>query len=137
MIEIWEKPLSLDAVIQQVSARHVGAVSTFSGIVRDHNLGRAVLYLEYECYPAMAVKEMNKIRKQALEQWEIHDIAILHRVGRLEIGEAAVVIAVASAHREAGLQALKFTIDTLKATVPIWKKEYWADGSMWLENCCG
>jgi molybdopterin synthase catalytic subunit len=137
MIEIWEKPLSLDTVIAKVSAPHVGAVSTFSGIVRNHNLGKAVRYLEYECYAAMAEKEMAVIREYALKAWALHDIAILHRVGRLEIGESAVVIAVASAHREDGLVALKYTIDTLKATVPIWKKEYWADGSMWLENCCG
>lgn len=137
MIEIWEKPLSLDTVIAKVSAPHVGAVSTFSGIVRNHNLGKAVRYLEYECYAAMAEKEMALIREYALEKWALHDIAMIHRVGRLAIGESAVMIAVASAHREDGLIALKYTIDTLKATVPIWKKEYWADGSMWLENCCG
>ncbi len=136
-VEIQEQPLSLDMVIQRVSAPHVGAVSTFSGIVRNHNLGREVSHLEYECYAPMAVKEMQAIRAQAMKKWELHDIAIAHRVGRLDIGDAAVVIAVASVHRESGLQALKFTIDTLKATVPIWKKEYWADGSMWLENCCG
>lgn len=136
-IEIWENPLSLDYVIQQVSAPHVGAISTFSGIVRNHNLGKPVRYLEYECYAPMAKKEMEAIREQALQKWQLHDIAMVHRVGRLDIGESAIVIAVASAHREDGLVALKYTIDTLKATVPIWKKEYWEDGSMWLENCCG
>lgn len=137
MIEIWETPLSLDTVITHVSADHVGAISTFSGIVRNHNLGRSVSHLEYECYAPMAIKEMQQIRETALSRWQLHDIAMVHRVGRLEIGESAIVIAVASAHREDGLVALKYTIDTLKATVPIWKKEYWADGSMWLENCCG
>ncbi len=136
-VDIWERPLSLDYVMDQVSAPHVGAISTFSGIVRNHNLGKAVRYLEYECYAPMAKKEMEILREQALQQWQLHDIAMVHRVGRLDIGESAIVIAVASAHREDGLAALKYTIDTLKATVPIWKKEYWEDGSMWLENCCG
>ena len=136
-IEIWEKPLDMQALEAHVSAPHVGAISTFAGVVRNHNLGKEVLYLEYECYQAMAIKEMQQIADEAQKRWELHRIAICHRVGRLEIGEAAVLIAVSAAHRKASLEALTYTIDTLKAQVPIWKKEYWADGSMWLENCCG
>lgn len=136
-IEIWESTLDMRPLEQHVSDPYVGAISSFSGIVRNHNLGKEVLYLEYECYQPMALKEMQAIADHAQAHWDLHRIAICHRVGRLEIGEAAVLIAVSAAHRKASLEALTYTIDTLKATVPIWKKEYWADGSMWLENCCG
>lgn len=137
MLLIQSQPLQLEPLIEWVSAPHVGAVSTFSGVVRNHNLGKGVLYLEYECYEAMAISEFEKIVEQALSRWQLHRIAIAHRVGRLEIGESAVMIATSSAHRRDSLEALHFTIDTLKQTVPIWKKEYWQDGSIWLENCCG
>lgn len=137
MLEIWQEPLDLASLMAYVSAPQIGAVSTFTGLVRNHNQGKDVLYLEYECYAPMAIKEMERIVAQAQERWTLHRIGILHRIGRLEIGEAAVLIAVSAVHRKASLEALHFTIDTLKATVPIWKKEYWTDGSMWLENCCG
>lgn len=137
MIEIQTAPLQLAPLEAFVAAPHVGAISTFCGVVRDHNLGKQVLYLEYECYEAMARLEMAKIIEDAKARWPLHEIAISHRLGCLQIGEAAVMIAVSAAHRHASLEALSYTIDTLKATVPIWKKEYWADGSMWLENCCG
>ncbi len=137
MLEIVETPLLLQPLLDFVSAPHVGAVSSFSGVVRNHNLGKGVLYLEYECYAPMALKEMQAIIEQAHQQWDLHQIAVVHRVGRLEIGESAVMIATSSAHRRESLAALGYVIDTLKATVPIWKKEYWQDGSIWLDNCCG
>lgn len=135
--EIVETPIDVPALLAQVACDEAGASSLFLGTVRNHNLGKGVLYLEYECYPEMALKEMVKIVAEARQNWELYRVGMVHRVGRLEIREAAVAIAVSSAHRQASLEALQFCIDTLKATVPIWKKEYWEDGSMWLENCCG
>ncbi|HEY9840038.1 MAG: molybdenum cofactor biosynthesis protein MoaE [Candidatus Sericytochromatia bacterium] len=135
MLEITDRPLVLALLTDWVSAPHVGAVSTFAGVVRDHNLGKPVRYLEYECYTPMALAELEKIVAQAHARWQLHRIAIAHRTGRLEIGETAVLIAVSAVHRRESIEALHFVIDTLKQTVPIWKKEYWSDGSMWLEGC--
>ncbi|MEZ0375146.1 MAG: molybdenum cofactor biosynthesis protein MoaE [Candidatus Sericytochromatia bacterium] len=135
MLEITDRLLVLAPLTDWVSAPHVGAVSTFAGVVRDHNLGKSVRYLEYECYTPMALAELEKIVAQAHARWQLHRIAIAHRTGRLEIGETAVLIAVSAVHRRESIEALHFVIDTLKQTVPIWKKEYWSDGSMWLEGC--
>lgn len=137
LFEIVETPIDVSALLAEVACDEAGATSLFLGTVRNHNQGKGVRYLEYECYPEMALKEMVKIVAQARLRWELYQVGMIHRVGRLEIREAAVAIAVSSAHRQASLEALQFCIDTLKATVPIWKKEYWEDGSMWLENCCG
>jgi molybdopterin synthase catalytic subunit len=136
-IEIVTEPIAVERLLAAVASPEAGASSVFLGTVRNHNHGRAVQYLEYECYPAMACAEIARLVARARERWDILAIAVVHRTGRLEIGETAVAIAVASVHRQDGLEALRFVIDTLKATVPIWKKEYWADGSLWLENCCG
>jgi molybdopterin synthase catalytic subunit len=137
MLEIISNNIQVEALLQAVACPEAGASSLFLGTVRNHNLGKGVLYLEYECYEPMALKEMAKIITTAHARWDLHKIGIVHRVGRIEIGEAAVAIAVSSSHRKESIEALHFTIDTLKQTVPIWKKEYWQDGSMWLENCCG
>lgn len=137
MLAITAEPLRLEPLLDWVSDPQVGAISTFSGVVRNHNKGKGVLYLEYECYEPMALAELAQIVAQAHQRWELHRIAVVHRTGRIEIGESAVLIAVSSVHRRESIEALHFVIDTLKATVPIWKKEYWQDGSMWLENCCG
>lgn len=136
MIAITDKPIVLDELLKAVDDPGAGAISTFSGTVRNHNLGRQVLFLEYECYEPMALKEMARIEAEIKEKWPALKVAIVHRVGRMEIGEASVVIAVSTAHRHDSLDAVTYAIDTLKKTVPVWKKEYWADGSMWLENCC-
>ncbi len=111
-----------------------GAVSLFLGVVRDNNLGRDVGYLEYDAYPAMASKVMRQIAGEIRERWDVLDIAMHHRVGRLEIGEASVAVAVASAHRGEGIEACHYGIDRLKAIVPIWKKEVWSDGEEWIEG---
>lgn len=137
MLKIQSEPLSLEPLLDWVADRSVGAISTFSGVVRDHNLGKQVLYLEYECYEPMAVVELERIAADAHSRWKLHRIAVVHRVGRIEIGESAVLVAVSSVHRRESIEAMHFMIDTLKQSVPIWKKEYWTDGSMWLENCCG
>ncbi|MBT9546696.1 MAG: molybdenum cofactor biosynthesis protein MoaE [Candidatus Sericytochromatia bacterium] len=137
LIQIVADPIEVTPLLAAVACPEAGASSLFLGTVRNHNKGKGVLFLEYECYPEMAVKEIAQIVAQARNNWELYQVGILHRVGRLQIGEVAVAIAISSAHRQASLEALQFCIDTLKATVPIWKKEYWEDGSIWLENCCG
>ena len=100
-----------------------GALVTFDGTVRDNARGKQVLYLHYEAFPEMAIKEMEKIYDEAMQQWPLEGIAIVHRIGRMEIGDSSVFIAVSSAHRIDAFKACQFTIDTLKTTVPIWKKE--------------
>lgn len=135
MITITAEPLDLNALITAVSAPHCGAVASFLGVVRNHNQGRDVLFLEYECYAPMVIQEMERIIAEAQSQWPIHAIAVAHRTGKLLIGEASVAIAVSSAHRHAGLEALRYTIDELKKRAPIWKKETWSDGSSWIEQC--
>jgi molybdopterin synthase catalytic subunit len=111
-----------------------GAVCSFAGVVRDHNLGRTIQYLEYEAYEEMALAAMERIAERAVESWPEVRIAIAHRLGRLEIGETSVAIAASHPHRAEAFAACRFAIDTLKAEVPIWKKEVWADGSHWVEG---
>ncbi|MEM8907317.1 MAG: molybdenum cofactor biosynthesis protein MoaE [Bacteroidota bacterium] len=109
-----------------------GVIATFVGTVRNQTQGKEVLYLEFEAYKPMAIKEMQKIAETASQRWPVAKMAIHHRVGRLEIGEIAVVIAVATPHRKAAFAACAFAIDTLKETVPIWKKEFFQDGAVWV-----
>jgi len=132
--EIVDHPIDTDRVIARAASPKAGAISTFLGVVRDNSLGRRVLYLFYEAYPPMALKEMAAIETEMRSRWSIESIAISHRVGRLEIGEASVVIAVSSPHRKDAIEACHFAIDRLKQTVPIWKKEYWEGGEIWIEN---
>lgn len=108
-----------------------GAAVVFEGVVRNHSRGRSTLCLEYEAYEEMALKQMESLIAQALAQFQIRDVAIVHRLGRLEINETSVLIVVASAHRAAAFDACRWLIDTLKRTVPIWKKEYFEDGAVW------
>ena len=132
--EIVEGPIDPAELVAKVETPSAGAISTFHGVVRDNSLGRQVLYLFYEAYAPMAVSEMEKVEQEVRERWEIGHMAITHRVGRLEIGEASVVIAVSSAHRLNAIEACHYAIDRLKQTVPVWKKEYWQGGEVWLEN---
>ena len=106
----------------------------FEGIVRNHTRGRQTLYLDYEAYEGMALKQMEELAEQALRQFPVREVAIVHRLGRLEIGEISVLIVVASAHRAAAYEASRWLIDTLKRSVPIWKKEYFVDGAVWAEG---
>ena len=111
-----------------------GAALVFEGVVRNQTRGRKTLYLDYEAYEEMALAQMESLAVQAVQQFQIRDVAIVHRLGRLEIGETSVLIAVASAHRAAAFDACRWLIDTLKRTVPIWKKEYFEDGAVWADG---
>jgi molybdopterin synthase catalytic subunit len=111
-----------------------GAVCVFLGVVRNHNGGRPVRHLEYEAYEDMALPLMEEIAAECRRRWAIGDVHIVHRLGRLEIGEASVAVAVRAPHRGPAFDACRHAIDTLKATVPIWKKEFYADGAVWLEG---
>ena len=111
-----------------------GAVTSFAGVVRDHSLGRETSYLVYDAYRPMAEKKMAEIGEEVRERWEVDRIGMLHRVGRLEIGEISVLIAISAPHRKASLEACHYAIDRLKETVPIWKKEVWTDGEEWIEG---
>ncbi|MCZ6635295.1 MAG: molybdenum cofactor biosynthesis protein MoaE [bacterium] len=131
---ISEDVIAPDALYEAVLQDSDGAVATFAGVVRDHSLGRSTQYLEYDAYPEMAEKTMAEIGDEVRKRWEVDRIGMLHRIGRLEIGEISVLIAISSAHRKASLEACHFAIDRLKETVPIWKKEVWTDGEAWIEG---
>ncbi len=111
-----------------------GAAVTFNGTVRNQSLGRTTLYLEYEGYEPMALRKMREIGEAIRQKWEVGRIGMIHRLGRIEIGESSVLIVVTAPHRGSAFEACRFAIDTLKKTVPIWKKEYFADGEVWVEG---
>jgi len=123
-----------DAIAASIKRSEDGAVAVFDGIVRNHSRGRKTLYLEYEAYEQMALKQMEELIEEALSKFSARDARIVHRIGRIEIGESSVFIAVASAHRAAAFDACRWLIDTLKKTVPIWKKEYFEDGAVWADG---
>ena len=132
LVRLTEAPLKPDQVISLVESPTCGGIDVFIGTVRDKTKDRKVIRLEFEAYDPMAIREMEKIANHALEKWPIKHIAIHHRKGVLEIGEIAVIIAVSSPHRKAAFEACQFAIDTLKETVPIWKKEIFEDGEVWV-----
>jgi len=127
-----EAPLSLERVVAEVASDDAGAVATFVGTTRARSRGRDVVRLEYEAYEGMAESEMARIAAELRERHDLIAVAIHHRVGRVEIGETSVVIAVSAAHRAAALEACREAIDTLKETVPLWKKELYAGGEAWI-----
>src|ERR1700674_1669721 len=127
-------PIETPEIVAQMKAPPDGAVVVFEGIVRNHSGNRATLYLEYEAYEPMALAKMREIGAEMREKFAIRRYAMIHRLGRLEIGETSVLIAVCSAHRAAAFEACRFGIDTLKRTVPIWKKEFFRDGAVWAEG---
>ncbi len=133
-VELTRSPIDTAGLARRVAAHSDGAVLTFEGIVRDNTKGRKTLYLEYEGYEPMALKVMAELAESILGAHAIGRIAIVHRLGRMEIGEASVVIVVASPHRRAAYEASREAIDTLKRTVPIWKKEFFEDGEVWVEG---
>jgi molybdopterin synthase catalytic subunit len=122
------------SILEGIKRPEDGAAVVFEGIVRNHTRGRRTLYLDYEAYEEMALKQMEELAARALAEYKIRDVAIVHRLGRLEIGETSVLIVVASAHRPAAFDACRWLIDTLKRTVPIWKKEHFEDGAVWADG---
>lgn len=131
---ISERPLDPAAVTARVAGPDCGGIVTFEGAVRDHSRGRSIRYLEYEAYPGMAEAELEKICDEAAARWPGARVAVAHRIGRLAIGEIAVVVAAAAPHRDAAFAAARYAIDVLKQRVPIWKKEVATDGEYWVEE---
>lgn len=125
-------PLDARAIADQVGDEGAGAIVTFEGVVRDNARGRAVTQLEYEAYPAAAEKMLARIGDEIRERWPVLGVAIEHRTGLLTVGEASVVIAISSAHREAAFAACSYAIERIKEIVPIWKKEFYEDGATWI-----
>lgn len=130
--EITSDPISVDEVVARLAEPAVGAIVTFVGVVRGETHGRETLYLEYEAYPEMAETALRQIGQEIQDCWtSIRQVAIVHRTGRLDVGETAVVIALSAAHRPEVFEAIRYAIERLKEIVPIWKKEVWADGEEW------
>jgi molybdopterin converting factor subunit 1 len=131
---IVREKINTPAILAELKQPSDGAAVVFEGVVRDNTRGRRTLYLDYEAYEEMALKQMDVLASQALQQFPIRDVAMVHRLGRLEVGETSVLIVVGSAHRAAAFDAGRWLIDTLKRTVPIWKKEYFEDGAVWADG---
>lgn len=132
--EIVRERIETERIVERMKQGEDGAVVVFEGIVRNHTRNRRTLFLDYEAYEPMALSQMNSLAEKALVNYRVREVAIIHRLGRLEIGETSVLIVVASAHRAAAFDACRFAIDTLKRTVPIWKKEHFADGVVWADG---
>jgi molybdopterin synthase catalytic subunit len=137
MFEITSEVLELRPLLDLVREDESGAVVLFCGVVRGQNQGRKVLYLEYDAYAPMAVKEMRKIGEEMRSRWPIAGVAMSHRIGRLEVGETSLIIAVSAPHRQDAFAACHYAIDRMKEAVPIWKKEVWEGGEAWLEGHAG
>jgi molybdopterin synthase catalytic subunit len=129
MIKITDAPIDHAALTEQVRSNSAGAVCTFLGTVREMTGDRRTSSLDYEAYPEMALKKMAELEAEARSRWPVIDLAIVHRVGHLDLGEVSVVVAVSCPHRNQAFDACRWLIDTLKEVVPIWKKEVWADGT--------
>ncbi|MGB7435173.1 MAG: molybdenum cofactor biosynthesis protein MoaE [Candidatus Acidiferrum sp.] len=134
LVSLLHVPIDTPAVVRDLRAYPDGAIVTFDGFVRNESHGRPTLYLEYEAYEPMALQKMREIGQLIHQKFAIDRLAIVHRLGRLEVGETSVFIAVSAPHRAAAFDACRFAIDTLKRTVPIWKKEYFEDGAVWADG---
>jgi molybdopterin synthase catalytic subunit len=131
-IELHSEPLNIQSCIDWVMSPQSGGIDVFIGTVRDATKGKPVVQLEFEAYTNMAINELKKIAKRSFEQWPVQKILIHHRTGVLQVGEVPVIIAVSAAHRAAAFEACRYIIDTLKETVPIWKKEVFENGEVWV-----
>jgi molybdopterin synthase catalytic subunit len=131
---ITTSPLDQDALVRELDTTGVGAVAVFLGLVRDNNKGRKVLFLDYEAYDALALRGLDLIVAEATEKWPTVRLAIHHRIGKMQIGEASVVIAAASPHRADAFAASRYAIERIKQIVPIWKHEYFEGGDVWIEG---
>lgn len=132
LFKLTATPISVEEIISQVERREAGAITMFVGTVREFTQGKRTLYLEYQAYEAMAVKKLKQIGDEIVEKWPDTVVAITHRVGKLDISEVAVVIAVSSPHRKVAYEANEYAIERIKQIVPIWKKEFWEDGTAWI-----
>lgn len=143
MSEFWisEEPLDVQVVVDRVTRREAGAINTFIGTVREFTHGKRTLYLEYEAYKPMAEKKLAEIGEEIKNKWPDSKTAIVHRIGRLDITDIAVIIAVSTPHRADSYEASRYAIERIKEIVPIWKKEHWENGEKWigdqLENKAG
>jgi molybdopterin synthase catalytic subunit/molybdopterin converting factor small subunit len=133
-VRIVREPIQTQAVLAGLKRPEDGAAVVFEGVARNNTRGRRTLYLDYEAYEPMALQQLNGLAEQARDRFGVAGVSIVHRLGRLEIGETSVLIVVASAHRSAAFEACRWIIDTLKKTVPIWKKEYFEDGAVWADG---
>jgi molybdopterin synthase catalytic subunit len=133
-VEIVRAVIGADAIMKEMKAGADGAVCVFDGIVRDNTRGRKTLHLDYEAYEEMALKQMQGLAAEAVARFGVRDVALVHRLGRLVVGETSVLVVVTSAHRGAAFEACRWLIDTLKKTVPIWKKEQFVDGAIWADG---
>jgi molybdopterin synthase catalytic subunit len=133
-VEILDGVIPVEEIVAGMKAGADGAVCVFDGIVRDNTRGRRTLHLDYEAYRDMALAQMRGLAKEAVAKFGVRDVAVVHRLGRLVVGETSVLIVVASAHRGAAFDACRWLIDTLKKTVPIWKKEQFVDGAVWADG---
>ncbi|MBX5449202.1 molybdenum cofactor biosynthesis protein MoaE [Thermogemmatispora sp.] len=134
VIQITREPLNREALVAAVAAPEVGGMVIFEGVVRNQARGKQIRYLEYDAYPEMAEQQIRLIVEEARKRWGAERVAVAHRLGRVEIGEASVIIVVATPHRAEAFEACRYIIDTLKTTVPIWKKEVSLDGEAWVEG---
>jgi len=134
LIEIVENTIDAETIVSCMKDGSDGAVCVFDGIVRDNTRGRPTLYLDYEAYREMALEQMRRLAGEAVEKFGVRDVAVVHRLGRLAVGETSVLIVAASAHRAAAFDACRWLIDTLKKTVPVWKRETFADGAVWADG---
>jgi len=132
LYEIVEQPIKVEQLVKKVQRREAGAITTFIGTVREWTEGKRTLYLEYQAYIPMAVKMLATIGEEIESRWPETKVAITHRIGRLNISDVAVVIAVSSPHRKAAYEANEYAIERIKQMVPIWKKEHWEDGEIWI-----
>jgi len=131
---ITRSPIDTVTVLARIKHPEDGAAVVFEGVVRNHTRERKTLYLDYEAYEEMALQQMETLAEQSLKEFKVRDVALVHRLGRLQVGETSVLIVVASAHRAAAFDACRWLIDTLKRSVPIWKKEYFEDGAVWADG---
>lgn len=137
MFRITREPIDLQELVRSVTDPSAGAITTFIGTTRNNNEGRKVIALDYEAYPEMAEKELARIGAEAKQKWRIERMAITHRIGPVQITEPSVIIAVSAAHRDDAFQACRFAIEEIKKTVPIWKKEVFEGGEVWIGTQTG
>ena len=137
MFRVTDKPINLQELVDFVSDPEAGAIATFIGTTRNNNEGRKVIGLDYEAYPEMAEKELARLGEEAKKKWQIRRMAVIHRIGPVQITEPSVIIAVSAAHREAAFAACRFAIEEIKRSVPIWKKEVYEGGEIWIGTQSG